>query len=98
MDFLSAASAQDQDSDNSSSDPERDNAVDETAEMDRSNISHKSQWVVLAITSGTCAAFNGVFAKLTTTALTTRIATSVAQFLGLMDSAKAVEFVIRASS
>jgi hypothetical protein len=64
MDFLPAASAQDQDSDNSSSDPERDNAVDEAAEMDRSNISHKSQWVALAITSGTCAAFNGVFAKL----------------------------------
>lgn len=31
-------------------------------EMD--NLSKKSQWIVLALASGACAAFNGVFAKL----------------------------------
>jgi hypothetical protein len=33
-----------------------------TPEME--NLSKKSQWIVLAIASGACAAFNGVFAKL----------------------------------
>ena len=33
-----------------------------TAEME--NLSKKSQWIVLALASGACAAFNGVFAKL----------------------------------
>ena len=28
------------------------------------NLSRKSQWIVLALASGACAAFNGVFAKL----------------------------------
>lgn len=28
------------------------------------NISRKSQWILLAVASGACAAFNGVFAKL----------------------------------
>ena len=28
------------------------------------NLSRKSQWIVLALASGGCAAFNGVFAKL----------------------------------
>jgi len=32
--------------------------------MDISNLSKKSQWIVLAVASGACAAFNGVFAKL----------------------------------
>lgn len=33
-------------------------------EMDYDNMSRKSQWIVLAVASGACAAFNGVFAKL----------------------------------
>jgi hypothetical protein len=33
-------------------------------EMDMSSLSRKSQWIILAIASGACAAFNGVFAKL----------------------------------
>ncbi len=33
-------------------------------EEDMENLSRKSQWIVLAIASGGCAAFNGVFAKL----------------------------------
>ena len=35
---------------------------DQTKEME--NLSRKSQWIVLALASGACAAFNGVFAKL----------------------------------
>jgi len=63
--------------------------------MDLSNLSRQSQWIILAVASGACAAFNGVFAKLTTTELTTNIATSVAGFLGLGSGEKAVEIVIR---
>lgn len=39
-----------------------DEAEDEEDKME--NLSRKSQWIVLAIASGGCAAFNGVFAKL----------------------------------
>lgn len=35
---------------------------DEARKME--NLSRKSQWIVLALASGACAAFNGVFAKL----------------------------------
>ena len=34
------------------------------ADMDLQNMSRKSQWIILALASGACAAFNGVFAKL----------------------------------
>jgi hypothetical protein len=37
---------------------------EEAAEMDLQNMSRKSQWLILAVGSGACAAFNGVFAKL----------------------------------
>jgi hypothetical protein len=33
--------------------------------LDLQNMSRKSQWIILAVASGCCAAFNGVFAKLT---------------------------------
>lgn len=36
----------------------------ESRDMDFQNMSRKSQWLVLAVGSGACAAFNGVFAKL----------------------------------
>jgi hypothetical protein len=36
----------------------------EVAEMDLQNMSRKSQWMILAVASGACAACNGVFAKL----------------------------------
>jgi hypothetical protein len=32
--------------------------------MDLQNMSRKSQWIILAVASGACASFNGVFAKL----------------------------------
>ena len=43
-------------------DPQADPAED--SEMNLSSLSRKSQWIILAIASGACAAFNGVFAKL----------------------------------
>jgi hypothetical protein len=36
----------------------------EAPKMDLQNKSRRSQWIFLAVTSGACAAFNGVFAKL----------------------------------
>ncbi len=36
----------------------------EAGEEIMENLSRKSQWIVLALASGGCAAFNGVFAKL----------------------------------
>ncbi|CAD6448592.1 3edc43aa-7c77-4d1f-b990-96b3ce869a8f [Sclerotinia trifoliorum] len=59
------------------------------------NISRKSQWILLAVASGACAAFNGVFAKLTTTQLTTSFAEHVAGFFGLGKGEKVVEYGVR---
>ncbi|KAF2682093.1 hypothetical protein K458DRAFT_308081 [Lentithecium fluviatile CBS 122367] len=55
----------------------------------------KSSWVILAIISGACAACNGVFAKLTTTELTSSWSSSISQALGLSPSNKTIEFGIR---
>ncbi|TVY45994.1 hypothetical protein LOCC1_G003022 [Lachnellula occidentalis] len=67
----------------------------EQDDMEFKDLSRKSQWIALAIMSGACAAFNGVFAKLTTTELTTSFATSVANLLGLGDGEKVVEVAVR---
>jgi len=64
--------------------------------MDLSNMSRKSQWIILAIASGACAAFNGVFAKLTTTELTTGFASAITRMLGLSNGEKVVEVIVRA--
>ncbi|CAO2654812.1 Nn.00g115450.m01.CDS01 [Neocucurbitaria sp. VM-36] len=56
----------------------------------------KSAWLVIAIGSGACAAFNGVFAKLTTTELTTSWSSSISLAFGLSASNKVVEYAIRA--
>ncbi|KAK1729430.1 hypothetical protein CaCOL14_007617 [Colletotrichum acutatum] len=56
----------------------------------------RNQWIVLAIASGACAAFNGVFAKLTTTELTTTISQAISNFLHLQDIEGAFEVVMRA--
>ncbi|KAI5861931.1 hypothetical protein GGS23DRAFT_119698 [Durotheca rogersii] len=55
----------------------------------------RNRWVVLAVASGACAAFNGVFAKLTTNDLTTHIARGVSGALGLADLERLVEVVAR---
>ncbi|KAK8128084.1 hypothetical protein PG984_009192 [Apiospora sp. TS-2023a] len=57
----------------------------------------RNQWIVLALASGACAAFNGVFAKLTTNNLTTHIAEAVSGLLGLSDMEQPIEYVVRAA-
>lgn len=55
----------------------------------------KTQWLIYAIASGGCAALNGVFAKLTTTQLTTTWATGISHLFGLEEPSVLVEGVIR---
>jgi uncharacterized membrane protein len=55
----------------------------------------KSQWLLYAIASGACAALNGVFAKLTTTQLTTTWATAISHLFGLSEPSRFVEVVVR---
>lgn len=56
----------------------------------------KLPWIPLAAASGACAAFNGVFAKLTTTELTSSWAAGIATAFGLSPANKVVEILIRA--
>ncbi|KAI2626170.1 hypothetical protein GGS21DRAFT_530412 [Xylaria nigripes] len=55
----------------------------------------RNQWIVYAIASGACAAFNGVFAKLTTNDLTTHIARGISGAIGLKDLGPALEVAVR---
>lgn len=55
----------------------------------------RTQWLIYAIASGGCAALNGVFAKLTTTKLTTTWATAIARFFGIDASSAVVEYGVR---
>ncbi|PWW75764.1 hypothetical protein C7212DRAFT_297036 [Tuber magnatum] len=52
-------------------------------------------WLHLAVGSGLAAAFNGLFAKLTTTVLTTSLSSSIASLFSLPADSKAVEYVVR---
>ncbi|PTB42812.1 hypothetical protein M441DRAFT_66581 [Trichoderma asperellum CBS 433.97] len=58
--------------------------------------SWRKHWMFFAVASGACAAFNGVFAKLTTTQLTTSISNGIAHGLGIAAHEKIVEVVVRA--
>ena len=58
----------------------------------------KSQWLIYAIASGGCAALNGVFAKLTTTKLTTTLAVNISQILAIDPSNSLVEYFVRGVS
>ncbi|CAO1601344.1 MAG: hypothetical protein LQ349_000536 [Xanthoria aureola] len=58
-------------------------------------MSYKAPWLALAAASGACAAFNGVFAKLTTTELTTSWSSAISSSLHLSSSNKFIEFIIR---
>ncbi|KAI9705520.1 MAG: hypothetical protein M1836_006275 [Candelina mexicana] len=60
------------------------------------NVSRRAQWLAFAVASGACAAFNGVFAKLTTTELTSTWAGAIAGVLGLGRDNRVVEVGIRA--
>ncbi|KAI9794366.1 MAG: hypothetical protein M1816_005435 [Peltula sp. TS41687] len=55
----------------------------------------KQWWITLALASGFCAAFNGVFAKLTTTEMTSGLAGTVAQTIGLARDDRLVEWGLR---
>ncbi|KAK0715878.1 hypothetical protein B0H67DRAFT_489534 [Lasiosphaeris hirsuta] len=55
----------------------------------------RNQWILLALASGGCAAFNGVFAKLTTTELTSTFSQALARLFGLSDIEGAIEFIVR---
>ncbi|KAF4996059.1 hypothetical protein FGRMN_4721 [Fusarium graminum] len=57
--------------------------------------SRRSQWMFFAVASGACAAFNGVFAKLTTTHLTTDLSNSIAGLLGLSSHEHIIEYAVR---
>ncbi|KAK9436854.1 transcription initiation factor IIA small subunit [Metarhizium brunneum] len=58
--------------------------------------STRTQWIVYAVASGACAAFNGVFAKLTTTELTSTLAHKLATVLSLSSHENIVEVAVRA--
>ncbi|KAI9679464.1 MAG: hypothetical protein M1817_005486 [Caeruleum heppii] len=51
----------------------------------------KTPWIPLAVASGACAAFNGVFAKLTTTELTGKMSGAIAAVFGLSRDNRIVE-------
>jgi drug/metabolite transporter (DMT)-like permease len=53
-------------------------------------------WIILAISSGACAAINGVFAKLTTTTLTSSWSAGLASMFGLSADNNVVNFLLRA--
>jgi len=69
------------------------------ADMDTSSIiaawRRQPVWMVLAVSSGACAAFNGVFAKLTTTSLTSHLATSLSTLLNLSADNQFINIALR---
>ncbi|KAI7284807.1 hypothetical protein KC345_g2097 [Hortaea werneckii] len=60
-----------------------------------SEISQQSGWLFYAVASGGCAALNGVFAKLTTTQLTTTWATHVSRVFGLEEPSHITNVLVR---
>ncbi|KAL2130684.1 hypothetical protein VTI74DRAFT_6097 [Chaetomium olivicolor] len=55
----------------------------------------RNQWILFALASGACAAFNGVFAKLTTTELTAKFSGAIARMLGIGHAEGTIEFLVR---
>ncbi|KAK4988595.1 hypothetical protein LTR66_007281 [Elasticomyces elasticus] len=55
----------------------------------------KTPWLAFANPSGACAALNGVFARLTTTTLTTSWATAISHLFHLDESSKIVKLLVR---
>ncbi|KAI6887055.1 hypothetical protein KC360_g1763 [Hortaea werneckii] len=60
-----------------------------------SETSQQSGWLFYAVLSGGCAALNGVFAKLTTTQLTTTWATHVSRVFGLEEPSHVTDVLVR---
>ncbi|KPI35488.1 uncharacterized protein AB675_10932 [Cyphellophora attinorum] len=52
-------------------------------------------WIILAVASGACAALNGVFAKLTTTALTSTLSASISTFFHLPPNNTPIDLLVR---
>ncbi|KAK3174327.1 hypothetical protein OEA41_001571 [Lepraria neglecta] len=71
-------------------------AVPPASQSKSTALPSKLPWIPLAAASGACAAFNGVFAKLTTTDITSSWAAAMSTALSLSPSNKFVEFLIRA--
>ncbi|KAI0466814.1 hypothetical protein F4859DRAFT_285320 [Xylaria cf. heliscus] len=67
----------------------------EDVEHDTMAWTTRNQWVVYAVASGACAAFNGVFAKLTTNDLTAHIARGISGVLRLEGSDRVLEIIVR---
>ncbi|TGJ81175.1 hypothetical protein E0Z10_g7593 [Xylaria hypoxylon] len=55
----------------------------------------RNKWMVYAVASGACAAFNGVFAKLTTNDLTVHIAHGISGVFGFEGADRALEIIVR---
>ncbi|KAI1422264.1 hypothetical protein F5Y12DRAFT_624624 [Xylaria sp. FL1777] len=55
----------------------------------------RNKWIVYAVASGACAAFNGVFAKLTTDGLTRHIAHGISGFFGFESIDGILEVTVR---
>ncbi|KAM3556073.1 hypothetical protein ARSEF4850_005703 [Beauveria asiatica] len=86
-----------QSSRSSSSDEPMTTTTTTTTESDAaSQWSTQTQWIVFAIASGVCAAFNGAFAKLTTTELTTSLSNGISNLVGLSEYKPIVEYLVRA--
>lgn len=58
-------------------------------------IRQRPQWILLSLSSGVCAALNGVFAKLTTSQLTTQWVNEIVRNLGLEEFQMSVEITNR---
>lgn len=69
---------------------------DQEKRKKRAMTSHSNtpQWLIYALSSGFCAALNGVFAKLTTTQLTSTWATAISTALGGGGEEEGGKFVI----
>ncbi|KAK0746567.1 hypothetical protein B0T18DRAFT_411921 [Schizothecium vesticola] len=69
--------------------------VETTTQPESTSRMGATTWIGLALASGACAAFNGVFAKLTTTQLTTTLSQGIADFLGLSSIEAGIEVAVR---
>ncbi|KAH6856411.1 hypothetical protein B0I37DRAFT_75119 [Chaetomium sp. MPI-CAGE-AT-0009] len=86
------------DGDDDASAPARGPGVETPSPLpDSRSWAQRNQWIVFALASGACAAFNGVFAKLTTTELTTTFSLGIARMLGLESMESAIEVIVRGS-
>ncbi|KAI0431632.1 hypothetical protein F5Y09DRAFT_340476 [Xylaria sp. FL1042] len=66
-----------------------------TGDRDDMPWTKRNTWIVYAVASGACAAFNGVFAKLTTDGLTAHIARGISGFLSIESIDGFLEIIVR---